>query len=56
MWNMTPRCTLIIGYAIDKILFNQCTRSHCTTEGTMNLTERTRIRKAIATHWYRGKW
>jgi len=25
MWNMTPCCTLIIGYAIDKI-FNQCTR------------------------------
>jgi len=25
MWNMTPRCTFIIGYAIDKI-FKQCTR------------------------------
>jgi len=25
MWNMTPCCTLIIGYAIDKI-FIQCTR------------------------------
>jgi len=25
MLNAKPRCTLIIGYAIDKI-FNQCTR------------------------------
>jgi len=24
--------------------------------GKMNLTERTRIREAIATHWYGGKW
>ena len=24
--------------------------------GKMNLTERTRIRKAITTHWHRGKW
>jgi len=29
---------------------------YCTTEGTMNLTERARIRTAIATHWCRGKW
>jgi len=44
--NTKPRCTLIIGHVIDKI-FNQCTRLHCTTDGTLNLTERTRIRKAI---------
>jgi len=25
MWNMATRCTLIIGYATDKI-FNQCTK------------------------------
>jgi len=51
MLNMKPRCTLIIGHAIDEI-FNQCARYHCTSKGTMNLTERTRIRKAMATHQY----
>jgi len=25
MWNMTPGCTLVIGYVTDNI-FNQCTR------------------------------
>jgi len=47
MLNTKPRCTLVIGHAIDKI-FNQCTRQLCTTEQTTNLTERTRIWKAIA--------
>jgi len=30
MLNTKPRCTLIIGYAIDKI-FNQCTRLEVNT-------------------------
>ena len=50
MLNTKPRCTLVIGHVIDKI-FNQCTRQHCTTEGTTNLTERTRIRKATRIGW-----
>jgi len=58
--NTTPHCTLIIGCAVDKIfqyLTNaQGNTQHCTTEGTMNLIERMRIRKATATHSYRGKW
>ena len=53
MLNTKPRCTLIIGHAIDKIFINQCTRLVTLhNRGKMNLTERTRIRKAIATHWY----
>jgi len=55
MWNITPHCSLIIGCAIHKI-FNQWARLHCTTEGTMKLTERTRIQKATALRQHRDKW